>query len=343
MIAHPPPAQKQSAATSTLSRQGQTNSDNKIIRLPRRGNDNGGRRTLVDEMTEFILSRRAMNCTPPTLSWYERCLGKLHTYMEENELHSVRQIKPSTLRRFLVQLAEAGHSPGGVATLFTGVRAFLNWCKSEYALTDWEPLAGIKAPKRPKDPLQPVSLEDVQAIADACTSGKFTGDRDRAILYFLLDSGLRHQEMTNLLVKDVDLKTGRVHVRWGKGRKTRTVFIGRRACAYLAEYLAYRPGVREYEPLWIKASGDGLSMDGIRQVVRRRAKQAGVPEPGIHSFRRAYAINCLRNGMDVVTLQRLMGHEDQETIHRYLAQVDDDLRLAHNRYGVVDKMMGDGE
>ena len=47
--------------------------------------------------------------------------------------------------------------------------------------------------------------------------------------------------------------------------------------------------------------------------------------------------------MDVVTLQRLMGHEDLETIHRYLAQVDDDLRLAHNRYGVVDKMMGEGE
>ena len=71
---------------------------------------------------------------------------------------------------------------------------------------------------------------------------------------------------------------------WGKGRKN-SHRLHWSACAYLTEYLAYRPGVREHEPLWIKASGTGLSMAGIRQIVRRRARQAGVPEPGIHSFR----------------------------------------------------------
>jgi integrase/recombinase XerD len=81
-----------------------------------------------------------------------------------------------------------------------------------------------------------------------------------------------------------------------------------------------------------------LAKSGIRQVVRRRAAAAGMDEPGLHAFRRAFAVNCLRNGMDLVSLQRLLGHGDLSTVLRYLALVDDDLRRAHTQYGVVDSL-----
>ena len=337
MISHPRNARN--SFTATTSRQtAEAGKESKIIRLPRRARDDGGSRTIVDEMAEFLLSRRALNCTPPTIRWYERCLGKLRDYMAEHELSAVRQISAATVRRFLVSLNEAGHSPGGVATLFTGVRAFLNWCKVEYNLDAWEPLTGTKPPKRPQDPLQPVSLSHVLALIDACPIGKFTGDRDRALLYFLLDSGMRHQELSRLRVGQVNLSTGRVEVRWGKGRKRRVVFVGEQTRTCLTAYLKHRPGVGKMDPLWVKADGRGLSQVGIRQIVRRRAQAAGIREPGMHAFRRSFAINSLRNGMDMITLKRLMGHESLETIQRYLAQVDDDLRLAHSRYGVVDKL-----
>jgi integrase/recombinase XerD len=58
----------------------------------------------------------------------------------------------------------------------------------------------------------------------------------------------------------------------------------------------------------------------------------------MHAFRRAFAVNSLRNGMDVVTLQRLMGHADLSVIDRYLALLDEDLQRAHDRYGVVDNL-----
>lgn len=290
------------------------------------------------ETDEFLLSRRAINCTASTLEWYARCVGKLASFLRRKKIPSTRQLTPALMRRFLVSLQDAGHSPGGVVTIYVGVRAYLKWFALEYGLERWNPLAGVKPPKRPDDPLPPVKLEHVRLLVAVCPAGRFTGDRDRALFYFLLDSGVRHQELTNLQVGHVDRQSGRIHVQLGKGQKSRRVFVGSRTLAALEAYLAHRPATGTGDPLWIGVHGQQLTTSGIREIVRRRANAAHIQEPGLHAFRRAFAINCLRNGMDVISLQRLMGHANLETIHRYLAQVDDDLRRAHRLYGVVDEM-----
>ena len=84
--------------------------------------------------------------------------------------------------------------------------------------------------------------------------------------------------------------------------------------------------------------GGRLTYAGLRQVVRRRAEKAGIPEPGLHAFRRAFCLACLRNGMDLVSLQRLMGHADLSLLRRYADQSADDLHAAHARAGPVDRL-----
>jgi integrase/recombinase XerD len=59
-------------------------------------------------------------------------------------------------------------------------------------------------------------------------------------------------------------------------------------------------------------------------------------KPKLHAFRRAFALNMLRNGVDIFVLQRLMGHADLQVLRRYLAQNDQDNQLAHMRGGPVD-------
>lgn len=58
----------------------------------------------------------------------------------------------------------------------------------------------------------------------------------------------------------------------------------------------------------------------------------------MHEFRRAFAVNYLRNGGDVITLQRLLGHSNLSIINRYLALVSEDLRVSHSKFGVVDNL-----
>ncbi|MGA1372755.1 MAG: tyrosine-type recombinase/integrase [Pseudomonadales bacterium] len=292
---------------------------------------------LAAEIDEFLVDRQARNYTPSTLEWYRRCLTKWLDFCAEQGIESTQDVTSSHIRRFLVQLGEA-HSRGGVATLFTGVRAYLNWYADEYASKDWNPLAKVKAPKRPKERVVPLTLANFQRLLDSCESRTFAGDRDRALLYLLLDTGVRHQEATDLKVADVNLQSGQVLIRQGKGQKARVVFIGLRTKRSLMAYLRHRGTIKDDDSLWVSVTGKSLSKTGLRQIVRRAADRAGIPEPGMHSFRRAFAVNSLRNGMDVVTLQRLMGHADLSVIDRYLALLDEDLQRAHDRYGVVDNL-----
>ncbi len=72
-------------------------------------------------------------------------------------------------------------------------------------------------------------------------------------------------------------------------------------------------------------------------MLKRRAQRAGLStQPTLHAFRRAFALNMLRNGADVFALQKLLGHSDLQIMRRYLAQNTQDTQLAHLRASPVD-------
>jgi site-specific recombinase XerD len=90
------------------------------------------------------------------------------------------------------------------------------------------------------------------------------------------------------------------------------------------------------ESLWVTDDQKRcLSYSGLRALLQRHAKLAGVDSPSAHDFRRAFAITMLRNGTDLVTLARLMDHTSLKVLRRYLKQLPEDLQVAHRRAGPV--------
>jgi integrase/recombinase XerD len=79
-----------------------------------------------------------------------------------------------------------------------------------------------------------------------------------------------------------------------------------------------------------------LTYSGLTEVLSRRADKAHVEEPSPHDFRRAFALSMLRNGIDIFTLAKLMGHEGISVLQRYLKQTNLDTEEAHRRAGPVD-------
>ena len=119
------------------------------------------------------------------------------------------------------------------------------------------------------------------------------------------------------------------------------MFVGATTRRALAAWLRYRP--EDAPPsLWLTQTGTALTRAGLFQAVRRRAVAANVPVPGMHDFRRAFAVNYLRAGGDVATLQRLMGHTDLRVINRYLRLLNEDLRHAHEQFSPVDNLKRQG-
>jgi site-specific recombinase XerD len=173
----------------------------------------------------FLIDRQARELSPRTVKFYREFLHTFIEYCNTNSAIYVQDITPDFLRRYLLAFGE-NHNPGGVHGAYRTLRAFFQWLLNEEVMApDWKnPMLKVKAPKVVLDPLEPISIPDVKSLINTCQRGDFIEKRDRALFLFLLDRGARAREASNMNIKDVDLNTGAVMIRYGKGGKTRMVF-----------------------------------------------------------------------------------------------------------------------
>lgn len=295
------------------------------------GNDTNSTLLQIQRVVdEFLLSRRANQCSKRTLEYYTAELNNLLAFLADCGIDNIADITASHLREFMVLLSQR-RSAGGLHCAYRVIKTLLRWVEFEYEPEDWQnPIAKIKPPKLNSEPLKPVEFAVLKKMLDTCERN-FTGVRDRAIMLMLLDTGLRAIEMIRLHLADIDGTAIAVHS--GKGGKSRVTFIGDTTRQALNRYLRYR-GLST-GPLWVSESREPLNMNGLKSVIRRRANAANVPMPGLHSFRRAFAVALLKDGANLRSIQHLLGHSDISTTQRYLRLELEDLQAAHERHGPV--------
>lgn len=272
---------------------------------------------LVLDVQGFLLDRKARNLSPGTLRYYRQKLYPLVSYLEDLGVCQVEGVTPGLLRQWLVHLQEAGHNAGGVHGFYRAAKAFFSWLTEEGALAE-SPMRRVKSPRVPQEPLDPVTITQVRAMLDVCDTKTELGARDRAVVLCLLDTGCRASEFTALTCDDVDLATSAVLVRSGKGRKPRVTFLGTKSRRQLLRYLRYRGDLPASAPLFANEIGGPLSYTGLRDIIRRRAMDTGIEAPTLHSFRRAFGLGMLRNGADVYSLQKMMGHCEPQRLEALL-------------------------
>jgi len=126
-----------------------------------------------------------------------------------------------------------------------------------------------------------------------------------------------------LEMRDLDLQRRRALVRNGKGHKDRIVSFGLRTKETLALWLQVRSGRAKCGRVFINRSGNPLTRWGIRAMLRRRQREAGVLGPcNPHAFRHGFAVAYLDNGGSIHNLQRLMGHATLRSTEVYLQSTD---------------------
>jgi len=289
------------------------------------------------EITAFIIDRQARQLSPRSIQFYQNELDWFLAWCAPQRISTMTAITPDLLRQYLIDLA-THRNPQGVHASYRALKAFLNWYTFELDLDPrYNPIRKVSPPRINTDPLPGIPTAHIQAMLATCTHTHL-GQRDRAMILFLLDTGLRKTEFTRLNYGNIDLKTGAVTILKGKGAKDRTVFLGNRCRRELIRYLRYRGDLAPNSPLFTKSTLERLTPAGLRQVIRRRSLQANIPDPQVHDFRRTFAIECLRNGVDLITLMRLMGHTDTKVLQRYLKLLDTDLRSSHERTSPADAL-----
>lgn len=289
---------------------------------------------LLTWIEAFLFDRKAQNLSKGTLYFYQKKLELFTNYCENQLVKHITEITPQILREYLLFLESQGHNPGGVHACYRALKTFLYWWEDEIEPENWKnPIRKVKAPKVPKTQLQPVKIATIQKMVETCGSS-FTGKRDKALLLCLLDTGVRAAELCTMNIEDLDRVYCSILIPNGKGRKPRTVFLGKKSRRALRAYIRTRKD--SPQALWITKSKVRLTYWGLREIIRRRARRADVSTPGLHDFRRAFALQCLRNGVDIYSLQKLMGHADLQVLQRYLAQTTEDIQAAHRVGSPVD-------
>ncbi len=158
------------------------------------------------------------------------------------------------------------------------------------------------------------------------------------MIYLFVDTGLRRAELCDLRFRDVDLNTGAITVEHGKGDKFRVVFCGNECRKMLRKYAACVEDARPDDFFFLTDEGSPLTTDGIVSILRRLEKRAGFPAyKGFHGLRRCFALERKRNGDDIFTIQRALGHSSPTVTQRYIALTDEDDAAAALRSSPMDR------
>jgi integrase/recombinase XerD len=294
---------------------------------------------IQDAYAAYRLDAQARRVTQATMRTYKDRLEPFITWCEQQGVTLVSGISSTLLRTYLVHLQDRHLASSTVNGTGRAIKAFLNFCVREGLLNE-SPMRRVVIPKIDKQILPSFSEDDVRRLLAACQN-----ERDEAVILFLLDTGVRASEFANMKGGDIDLSSGAVVVRQGKGRKDRVVYLGAKARKQLLRYYMERGTPRADESIWIarqsnpySEAGKPLSDSGLRQLLERVAIRANVKHCSPHTFRRTFALWSLRNGMTIYHLQRLMGHEDIQVLRRYLPLVEGDIKTAHQQSSPVDNM-----
>ena len=280
------------------------------------------RQRLIEDM-------QVRNYSPRTVEAYVAAVAKLAKHF----MKSPDELGGEELRAFQVHLLQAKVSWSQFNQIVCGLRFF-------YGTSLGRPEVVPMLPYGKKPKTLPVVL-DVEEVAQLLATAQ--PGRERMLLTTAYACGLRISELLHLQVTDIDSARMVVNVRQGKGAKDRQVPLSPRLLAELRQWWC-----RHRTKPWLfpgQQAGKALSAGQAQRICRRVVQRAQLKKSGsMHTLRHSYATHLLEAGVDVVTVQKLLGHSDLSTtaryLHlsrRYLAQLPDLLALPAAAKAVQDE------
>lgn len=286
---------------------------------------------------EWKLYLEAAHAERQTTRNYPGTARRFAAYLrDEHGIDDAWSIRPEHAQGFL---ARKGFADRTRRTYDEHLRLFAKWLLQQGEIS-WDFMAGVKRPKVGDKVVPVVPEDDLRKLLKACSGNYFGERRDTAMIRFALDTGVRVSELVGLRVHDIDLDTRRAVV-MGKGRRQRWVRMGAQTTLALRRYLRRRnqhPRGRDVDALWIGDRGP-LTASGFTQLLRRRCRQAGIPEINPHRLRNTWAHLSLQAGAREGDLLVLGGWKDPTMLRRYAASGETERALdAHDDFSPGDRL-----
>lgn len=282
---------------------------------------------------EFLLFKKAEGFTAGTLKGYKSTLAIFSEYCLSFHIMSPADVPKKAVRSFQVHML-GRHSTGYCNAHLSRLKGFYGFlCDEDYIPAHADPTLRLRMASTTEKKLVIFSDKEVMEFIDTAGNqrNKFFASRDKLLIMMMADAGLRVRELISL--EDRDVTDDYIFVRRGKGKKQRMVYCSPTVAKEVLRYKRVRDAYFESKGIPVNGmmfrnrDGGYLKSDGVQKMLKRlKAKVTVRAEVRVspHTFRHYFAQSQLRNGCDILTLSKLLGHSSLNTTQVYLRGLADE-------------------
>jgi site-specific recombinase XerD len=270
-------------------------------------------------LPSWQLALESANRSPKTIKSYTASVRSLAKFLREHDMpDDIDKVAPDHIRAFLVAERERT-SPAFAQQHYRNLHVYFRWIEAEGKRLHPNPMVKVEKPSVPKVVKLFFTEAEITALLRTCSGPDFESRRDTAIIRILVDTGVRVSGLVGLRFSAVDdeqtdvfqqLRRLRVTL---KGGDHRWIPIGRKTATAVDRYLRARARHERASSPWLwlairsSAKGEHLTDTGVRLMLERRGKQAGIQNVTPNRFRHTFADKWLELGGNVDDLMNVAG------------------------------------
>lgn len=285
---------------------------------------------LEDCLKEFIFDCKLRKLSERTIKSYRGNCERLFQFLErEYQVKELEYCNVKCIQGYIQFLTNQGLKESYINSIIKCVTAFFEYCyKEEYVHKNV--MKKIRYQKEPITLIETFTNEEVHKMILYYGGSRFLDYRNKLIMIMLFDSGIRNSELCD--IKMDDIKESHIVIN-GKGKKIRHVPITAIINKFMIKYLRSRENyikdkiAYQKEYLFLSQKGKKLTVETIENIVRNCGVGCDIRSDircSPHTCRHFYAQSQLKNGCDLFTVSKLLGHNNINITKRYLNSINDD-------------------
>lgn len=271
----------------------------------------------LDKYIDYLLYEKAYS--KHTILNYKDDILEYLDFLKLEELE-YENIVYEDLRYYLVYLKEKKkNSNSSIDRKISALRGFYKYLVN-LKILEVNPFDIVSGPKKEKKLPRYFEYNELEELFNSVDISSVIGRRDRLILELLYATGVRVSEMVEIKVSDIDISNRNINI-IGKGNKERIVKFGEYCLDAINDYLdnSYNKlNINNINYLFLNSRGSKLTDRGVRYILDNLIKKTSLNKKiSPHMLRHSFATHLLNNGADLLTVQKLLGHESIKATQVY--------------------------
>jgi len=293
-----------------------------------------------ENVESFIRTQKSKNLSNFTIKYYRNTLYSFMSILEKQGATTrLRRITGDMIEdlyvSYLLDVKRLKYT--SIASGLRSLRAFFNWAKGR-GIIEESPMKYVKISKPDSRELETFSREQIRELLQQPDLETFVGFRDYVIMIVLLETGIRLRELTDIDIHDIRWQDSQILIR-GKNGEDRLVPFQQQTRRVLKNYLKVR-GDSFTDALFISRDDDRISRKAIQDRISKYGRMANIKNVRCspHTFRHTFAKMSVRNGADIFTLQKILGHKSLEMVRVYVNMFSSEVSEAHRKFSPVENL-----